>query len=225
MRRSSAYLGGREPGTKPAVAADEMWPLKTYIVSAAVVGLLVTAGCEANVSVAQKTPAPTPPSGPSAPEPPGAERPVVRVPSEPAFDPTTDSVRMLPFRVRLQKLADVVGVPVDAPMFDRLRELRLDLGDYDFAKGVSPDLSWTSRKMALWIDGLLPVCDSAEMKQRYPDWEDALPSFVLRAHGRPLQPDDSAIVQQALTEAPIPAALQHRTLCVGLLSSAEFLVQ
>src|SRR5687767_6040603 len=61
------------------------------------------------------------------------EAPPVSAPSaNPLAFPKSDG-ELLPFWVRLNRVSAVVGLPVDDPAFDLLRQNRLDLGDYDHA--------------------------------------------------------------------------------------------
>jgi hypothetical protein len=146
-------------------------------------------------------------------------------PADPAFAPSTDAVLLLPFRVRLNKLSAVAGVPTDHASFSELNRLRLELGDYDYGKGVAPDLTWSAKRMTTWIQAVMPICDSAEFKARYPSFPAALTAFIPRAHGRPATDADRELVSQVLQETSFDGAKQQRTLCLALLSSAEFVAQ
>src|SRR5262249_19087703 len=123
------------------------------------------------------------------------------------------------------KLAVVAGVRSDAPIFDALRSRRLDLGDFDYGQSIAPDLSWSAKRMAVWIEALKPVCESSAMKQRYPDWESSLDSFIRNAYGRPAEPADHDELTAMMAQAPADPVARHRAICLALLSSLEFLVQ
>src|SRR5688572_16402654 len=66
------------------------------------------------------------------------------VPLGDAFSLPQEQFVLLPFSVRLAKVAAVAGLPPEDALFDELRANRLDLGDHDFAHGVRPDRSWSS---------------------------------------------------------------------------------
>src|SRR5438105_367268 len=56
----------------------------------------------------------------------------VDIPPPPAFAVPRDRILLLPFRVRLAKVARVIGVPANDPILASLLAVRIDLGDYDF---------------------------------------------------------------------------------------------
>lgn len=159
---------------------------------------------------------------PQAPAGPGEEG---KVGSE-ALDLAAEQPQLLPFNVRLSRLAAVVGVPTTDPIFDTVRKNRTNLGDHDFANGQQPDRLWSSSRMSLWVRSLKPVCASAAMKDRYPSLPANMPAMIDNAFGRPATDEDKANVEAALADAAdLPEATRYQIACLAILSSAEFVVQ
>lgn len=158
------------------------------------------------------------------------------LPGTPNIDPTTglpaaapgtyefrrDQLSVLPFRIRLAKVANVLGVTTDHPALEQLRVNHLELGDHNFAGGIAPDKTWTASRVSNWVKALRPVCNSAEMKALYPSFTDKLDDFTLAAFGRYASPDDLAAVQDATTAFAADPASGHLTVCLAFLASAEF---
>ena len=142
-----------------------------------------------------------------------------------AFVRSADQLLLQPFRARLNRVAAVAGLATSDAALAPMRSQRLELGDYDFAQGISPDLNWTSQRMGNWIRAVLPVCDSTAFKARYPDWRTSLPAFVMAAHAREVLARDLEEVEAVLADASLPDGIKHRAICVALLSSAEFVTQ
>jgi hypothetical protein len=143
---------------------------------------------------------------------PAPERPEVLLPVE--------RLQLLPFEVRMKRLAAAVELPANDTVFSTLRARATDLGAHDFANGVAPDLAWTAGRIATWVEGVLPVCADARVRSRYASWSTSLDAFALKAWGRASTNDDRADVvpAQGLTDAEA-----WRATCVSLLSSAELL--
>lgn len=143
---------------------------------------------------------------------PAPERPEVLLPVE--------RLQLLPFEVRMKRLAAAVELPANDAVFSSLRTRATDLGAHDFANGVAPDLAWTAGRIATWVEGVLPVCADARVRSRYANWSTSLDAFSLKAWGRTATTDDRADVvpAQGLTDAEA-----WRATCVSLLSSAELL--
>lgn len=143
-----------------------------------------------------------------------------------AFDLATEQPQLLPFSVRMSRLAAVVGVPTTDPVFDLVRKNRTSLGDHDFANGQQPDRLWSSSRMAAWVRSLKPVCSSAAMRTRYPALPKDLPALIENAFGRPASDDDRANIEAAIADASeLSEAVRYQTICLAVLSSAEFVVQ
>lgn len=145
-------------------------------------------------------------------------------PSQPGVAAPHDSVQLLPFSVRMSKIARVVGVAEDDAMFDELRLNRYQLGDYNFAESISPDDSWRARRMALWTKSLRPVCTSDAFTSRYAELPgSSLDELVREAYGREADAQDHAIYSEVLAELPLSADASHQAVCLTVLSSLEFL--
>src|SRR5689334_17478046 len=76
---------------------------------------------------------------PSSSGQPGAGRGGTGAPEAASFDPAQTEPQLLPFWVRLNRVAAVAGLPVDDPAFEQLRNSHIDLGDYDYANGIQPN--------------------------------------------------------------------------------------
>ncbi len=146
-----------------------------------------------------------------------------RVRSERAFAPSTDRLALLPFDVRLNRLAAVAGVPNTDAMFGELQKRRLDLGAHDFGANVAADLTWSAQRMSTWVQALFSVCDDNRMKARYPDWRTSLDSFARAAWGRASTAEDLRLLDEAASEEP--TASRWRSSCLMLLSSLELVSQ
>jgi hypothetical protein len=131
-----------------------------------------------------------------------------------------ERLKLLPFEVRMKRLAAAVDLPVTDAVFGTLRGRATDLGAHDYANGVAPDLSWTGRRMAVWIEGVVPVCADNRVRNKYPDWAASMDDFALRAWGRHATPEDAADV---VTPQGLGANETWRANCVALLSSVELL--
>ncbi|MCK6549029.1 hypothetical protein L6R52_24500 [Myxococcota bacterium] len=135
-----------------------------------------------------------------------------------------EELQLLPFMVRMEKLAHVLQVPVDDPLFEALYAQRFALGDHDYARALRPDRRWSTRKLAIWVRGLLPVCRSTRFAELYPDVADAPDELIVRAYGR--LPDDLDHAMIAEVEEPGGTDLdRHAAVCVAVLSSLELVAQ
>ena len=146
----------------------------------------------------------------------------------PPPDPFTldrSNVKLLPFRVRFNRLQQLVGLPAEDPAFDVLRARRYELGDYDYASGVNPDLTWTASRISVWISAMLPVCRSPAMLARFPLFPDDLPGLLTAAYGLPPDPDLLADYEVLLGDATLDDATRHASVCAVALSSLEFVAQ
>jgi len=165
-------------------------------------------------------PQPTAPAGMAPTTPPEVPPIIVPAPERPEVLLPAERLQLLPFDVRLKRLAAAVELPVSDAVFNSLRGRATDLGAHDFANGVAPDLAWTARRIATWVEGVLPVCADSRVRSRYANWSSSLDAFALEAWGRAATSDDRAdlVPAQGLTDAEA-----WRATCVSLLSSAELL--
>lgn len=182
--------------------------------------MLLICGCDAMIDNPSKPQAVVVPGGPTTTTP-TAVGPRVR--TERAFTPSADRVALLPFHVRLNRLAAVAGAPTTDPMFAELNARRLDLGAHDFGANVAPDLTWSAQRMSTWLQALFPVCDDNRMRSRYPDWRTSLDAFARAGWGRPSTAEDLQLLDAVAAEEP--AATRWRSSCLVLLSSLELVSQ
>lgn len=146
--------------------------------------------------------------------------------SGPAFGVPDGQPQLLPFWVRLERVAHVAGVTTDDPLLADLRTNRLALGDYDYASGVKPDRMWSPARMALWAKSLKPVCSSPFMREQYPALDESpanAASLASIAWGRDVAPEELTVDSAAL--ATLDATSRYETTCLAILSSAEFVIQ
>lgn len=135
------------------------------------------------------------------------------------------NVKLLPFRVRFNKLQALLGLPAEDPAFDVLRARRYELGDYDYAGGVTPDLTWSAAKISVWIAAMLPVCRSPSMHARFPAFPDALGDLMSAAYGTAAAPDQLADYEDLLGDASLDEAARYDTVCAAVLTALEFVAQ
>lgn len=151
-----------------------------------------------------------------------------QVPREPAaeepenpFNVPTDEARLLPFPVRMQNLAHVVGQDLSHPMFLELYELRYQLGDHDYASGVASDLRWSAERMQYWVRGLKPVCTSTEMQAAYPDLLTDPRPLMRSAWGHEPAADEVEAVLD-LQGGSLPPEDLYMVSCAAVLTSLDF---
>lgn len=143
----------------------------------------------------------------------------------PAFESGRNQVELLPYNVRLSRVAGVLGVTTDDPALAEMRERHLELGDHDFATGVRPNLTWTSSRMSAWVAALMPVCQSDAMRALYPTLPGNAGDLMAAAYGRPATAEDLAGVDEGLADVPIDDEERYMATCLAILSSAEFVAR
>jgi hypothetical protein len=145
---------------------------------------------------------------------------------DPAFNTQDEQPQLLPFWVRLERVAAVVGRTTDDPMFDELKQNRLLLGDYDYASGVKPDRMWTPARMTLWAKSLRPVCASDAMRALYPalgtDGSEVA-ALASDAWGRGVEA--SELPMDGGATAQLGDAQRYEVACLSVLSATEFVIQ
>lgn len=142
----------------------------------------------------------------------------------PAYTQPPVQVRLLPFSIRLAKVAAVVDRPTNDMMFSELLRRRYQLGDYDFANGIVGDNQWSASRATNWIASLKPVCASAAMTNRFPDLGGTdLDAFYKAATGRTLTQDELAGFTQDLEG--LEGEERNQTTCLAVLASLEFVAQ
>ena len=141
------------------------------------------------------------------------------------FELGRDNVRLLPFKVRFNKLLQLTGLPAEDPAFDVLRARRYELGDYDYASGVNPDLTWSAAKISLWISAMLPVCRAPALVARFPVFPDDLPEFLTAAYGTAPSTEQLADFETLLGDANLDEATRHDSVCAAALAALEFVAR
>jgi hypothetical protein len=141
------------------------------------------------------------------------------------FELGRDNIRLLPFKVRFDKLRALTGLPAEDPAFDVLRARRYELGDYDYANGVNPDLTWSAAKISLWISAMLPVCRAAALTSRFPVFPDDLADFLTAAYGTAPTADQLADFESLLGDANLDEATRHDSVCAAALTALEYVAR
>jgi len=164
---------------------------------------------------------------------------------DPPFELERENIRLLPYAVRLSRLTLLLDRPAEDPIFAVMNARRFELGDYDFSQNINPDLTWSTTRMSHWIAALRPICSSAVMKERYPEFPLALPDLMRDAYGysptsAELEPfagifsedeaeEDmqgaSAGDEEAIPPDMLSDEARYETACIAVLSSLEFVSQ
>jgi hypothetical protein len=129
---------------------------------------------------------------------------------------------LVPFEMRLRRIANTLGVSTDNPMFADMNKNSLKLGDYDYANGALPDGSWNANRIAAWLLALKPVCNSPEMKAKYPSLPESLPALIRAAWGHVPSVDDTADFESAIAATGADAAVNYESTCMAVFTAAEF---
>lgn len=192
--------------------------------------VLLTVGCNGTIGALDVPPlpgsSPTPvPSASPSPTTPA----VPEVPPEPlpdAFTLTRSSVQLLPFPVRLSKLAAVAQVSTDDPLLAPVVAARLSLGDHDYAHGIPADRTWTASKLTAWVAAVRPICASTQFRARFPALPADLGALIEAAYGRAADAEDRAAIDEALAELPAEdTEARYTAVCLAVLSSMELVAQ
>lgn len=152
-------------------------------------------------------------------EPPGAE------PLPDPFDLNREQIRLLPFAIRFKRVQQLVGLPEADPAFDVLRARRYELGDYNHALGISPDLTWNATRMSVWLAAMRPVCGSAAMKARFPGFPEHLGDLLTAAYGVAATPAQLAGYEDLLGDAQFDDATRYELVCLSALGALEFVAR
>jgi hypothetical protein len=199
--------------------------------------LLVVAGsslavaCSGETGDNTKTPITGLETPDSTPDPtPTGVGPDVAAPGAEPIDPAnltfgvtgTTQLQLLPFDNRLRRVADVAGVDISDPILEAMRASAHYLGDYDYAEGVPPDSSWNASRINEWARTLIPVCSSMPMMTRYPSFPEFTPQLIANAWGREAMPEDLQEIQDSVDASGLDPAVAYQTVCIAVLSAAEF---
>jgi hypothetical protein len=148
--------------------------------------------------------------------------PTVAKPAEVPFKVRNTEPELVPFEMRLRRIANTLGVAIDHPMFADMNKNSLKLGDYDYANGALPDGSWNANRIAAWLLALKPVCNSPEMKAKYPTLPGSLPGLIRAAWGHVPSADDTADFQNAIAATGADADVNYESTCMAVFTAAEF---
>jgi hypothetical protein len=141
------------------------------------------------------------------------------------FEVSKTHIKLLPFSVRLNKIAAATGLPVSDPAYNTLRENRLLLGDHDYANAKPPLESWSSARLVTWVESVRPVCQAPAVLARLSPMPARFPALIDAAHGRPPLPHETAAMAEEPRGLTLAPAKLVETVCISVLSSLEFVAQ
>ena len=195
-----------------------MYPRQATAVALALTALLGGAGCIGDIGSQSDKP-----GGGDAIDPAGGGGTETKPQGDPAFGLPHEQPQLLPFWVRLARVASVLEVDTDDPLLSDLRANRLSLGDYDHGQGVQPNRMWTPARMALWAKSLKIVCGADKMKELYPALPGDADKLVEKAWGRKATKDELSAIENGVEG--LSADEKYQSSCLAVLSAAEFVVQ
>lgn len=133
-----------------------------------------------------------------------------------------NSVKLLPYEIRLHKLKSLIGSE-ESSLYTQLENRKIELGAYDFAKGVSQDLTWIDSRLASWTESLQPYCSSGTLRTKYP-FPQGAKDFIETALGREINAEDQSNINDLMA---VNASSEQRMelLCYVTLSSLEFVAK
>jgi len=146
-------------------------------------------------------------------------------PAAAPFKVRNSTPELLPFDLRVRRVASAIGVMTDNAMFAELHANHIKLGDYDFANSAQQDPSWLANRIAGWMDALKPVCASPEMKAKYPLLPENLPQLIRDAWGHPPSVEEQKDFTDAIEAAKaagVEQAVVYESTCMAVFSAAEF---
>jgi hypothetical protein len=132
------------------------------------------------------------------------------------------TIMVLPYNIRLNKLKNLVGSQ-DPALYAKLESQKVALGSYDFAKGISPDLTWTDARLTAWTLALQPICASTTLNQKFP-FPASAAAFIESAYGRPKNSNDQSMID-GINATTVTNPQKLELLCYTVLSSLEFVAQ
>jgi hypothetical protein len=180
-----------------------------------------TAACVGEVGGGMGDPRPGPGNNPPSNTPPSTTSGApVR-----GFEPPNTQIKLLPFSIRMTRIAAVTGLPLTDPAFNTLRENRLLLGDHDYANAKPPQESWSAARLTTWVESVRPVCQTQAVQTRYSPMPAKIPALVDAAYGRAVLPEDTASLSDGVKGLNLTPAKIVETMCISVLSSLEFVAQ
>ena len=138
-----------------------------------------------------------------------------------SFSLVRKSVQLLPFKIRVTKMQNLLG-STDAALYAGLQSRRFELGDFDYAQSVAPDLTWTEARIQLWIESIQPLCSSGQFRARFP-YPASANAFIKAAYGRETNATDDTLLAEIAKLSDIDQNQKGEMLCTVVLSSLEFL--
>jgi hypothetical protein len=141
------------------------------------------------------------------------------------FEVPRSQIKLLPFSVRMSRIATVTGLPLTDPAYNTLRDNRLLLGDHDYANAKPPQESWSAARLATWVESLRPVCQTPSVLNKFSPMPARLPALVDAAYGRAIVPEDNAALTDGMKGLNVTPAKMVETTCLSVLSSLEFVAQ
>jgi hypothetical protein len=151
-----------------------------------------------------------------------ASTPRTPVPAGAPFKVRNTEPELVPFEMRLRRIANALGVSIDNSMFANMNENGLKLGDYDYANGALPDGSWNANRIAAWLNALKPVCNSPEMKAKYPALPENMAALIRAAWGHVPSADDTDDFRAAIAASAGDATVNYESICMAVFTAAEF---
>lgn len=142
----------------------------------------------------------------------------------PAFSISRDSIKLLPFSIRMKRLEDITGWKASNRHLNLFYKRRYQLGDYNYALGIPPDLSWTTEKMISWMELIKPICNDSDFKSRF-KYPNDIEKFISSAYGREPTVDELVVLKKDAKEAARSQSEEWEYVCIAVLSSVEMLCQ
>jgi hypothetical protein len=136
-----------------------------------------------------------------------------------AFQISRNSIKLLPFSVRLTKIRSLTG-SAEPSLYSELMARRFELGAYDFANGVNQELTWTETRIGLWLKAIQPVCSSNILKSKFP-YPASAANFIKAAYGRETNNSDLILLSKVSSSTGTDIQ-KFEMLCSVVLSSLEF---
>ena len=134
------------------------------------------------------------------------------------FSPDVDTLEPLSWRTRIDKVAAVTSATQTE--LSGLTNARYLLGDYDFSKNIQDQRLWSEQQIKIWIENLLPVCNSNTFKNKYL-WPAQAEAFLVASLGRLPTIEDNNILAE-IQKIPGSADDKRTAACLIFLSSLEF---
>jgi hypothetical protein len=141
------------------------------------------------------------------------------------FDVSKTHIKLLPYSVRLDRIAVATGLPITDPAYATLRENRLLLGDHDYANARPPQESWSAARLVTWTESVRPICQAPAVLARLSPMPARLPELVEAAYGRSPLPEETAALVEEPRGLTLPGPKLVETVCVAVLSSLELVAQ